>query len=233
MMLDLKDVHTFYGESHILEGISFSVDDASVVGLVGRNGMGKTTIMRSIIGFTPPRSGDIFLEGVNIARKKPETISRMGVGLVPQGRRIFDSLTVRENILFGARRGYSGYAWSLEKILDLFPALLRRIHAYGNQLSGGEQQMLAIARALMTNPKILLMDEPSEGLAPVAILEVARIVGEIKESKQSTLLVEQNLPFTMDVSDFIHVIKKGQVAYGCLPDEIRSDEGAAEKLLWL
>ncbi|RJR32305.1 MAG: ABC transporter ATP-binding protein [Desulfobacteraceae bacterium] len=232
-MLELKNVHTYYGESHILDGVSFVVEDGAVLALVGRNGMGKTTIIRSIIGFTPPRNGEVLLGGLNICGKSPEIISKLGVGLVPQGRRIFHSLTVLENIVFSARKKPNDGGWTLDKIFELFPVLLKKSHSNGNQLSGGEQQMLAIARALMTNPRILLMDEPTEGLAPVAIYEVARIIAEIKESKQSTLLVEQSLSFAIEVSDFIHVIKKGQVVYGCLPDEIRGDEGAAEKLLWM
>ena len=230
MMLRVCDIHTYYGESHILQGISFDVEQGSVVGIVGRNGMGKTTLIRSIIGFTPPRQGRIFFKDVDITHMPSFKIVRMNMGLVPQGRQIFPSLSVLENLTVGARaRGSDG--WNLEKIYSLFPVLKEREHHKGNQLSGGEQQMLAIARALMTNPEVILMDEPGEGLAPLLVKAIGKTIMQLKESGLSILLVEQNLPFAIEISDFIHVLGKGEIVHSSTPEALWQNEEVKTKYL--
>ncbi len=223
MMLRICDIHTFYGESYILQGISFDVEKGSVVGIVGRNGMGKTTLIRSIIGFTPPRQGQIFFKDVDITHIPSYKIVRMSMGLVPQGKRIFPTLSVLENLTVGAR-GLGTDVWNEEKIFSLFPVLKDRRHHKGNQLSGGEQQMLAIARALMTNPEVLLMDEPGEGLAPLLIKAIGETILQLKESGLSILLVEQNLPFAIEIADYIHVLGKGEIVHSSTPEELWQNE---------
>lgn len=223
-MLELKDIHTYYGDSYVLQGVSLRVKDSSVVTLLGRNGMGKTTTIRSIIGFNPPRRGVILLNGRNISGLSPYKISRMGVGLVPQGRDIFPSLSVTENLTAAARTRGKKNPWTLEKIYALFPRLKERGRNRGNLLSGGEQQMLAIARVLMTNPDIILLDEPSEGLAPVVVQEVGKIIGQIKESGFSILIVEQNLSMALGVADYCYIISKGRIVYESEPDQLRKNE---------
>jgi branched-chain amino acid transport system ATP-binding protein len=223
MMLRICDIHTFYGESYILQGISFDVEKGSVVGIVGRNGMGKTTLIRSIIGFTPPRQGQIFFKDVDITHIPSYKIVRMSMGLVPQGRRIFPTLSVLENLTVGAR-GLGTDGWNEEKIFSLFPVLKDRRHHKGNQLSGGEQQMLAIARALMNNPEVLLMDEPGEGLAPLLVKAIGETILQLKESGLSILLVEQNLPFAIKIADYIHVLGKGEIVHSSTPEELWQNE---------
>jgi branched-chain amino acid transport system ATP-binding protein len=229
-ILELIDVHTYYGESHVLHGISLRLAKGSIVGLVGRNGMGKTTTINSIIGFNPPRNGQILLNSKNIATKPPYEIARLGIGIVPQGRRLFYSLTVKENLVFGARRGFGGKAWTLDEVFQLFPVLSKKIGAFSNQLSGGEQQMLAIGRALMTNPRLLLIDELTEGLAPLIIQELGRVVNELKESSQSILLIEQNLSFALQFTDYIYAINKGIIIFQSYPKQISSQEEFKELL---
>ena len=223
MMLRICDIHTYYGESYILQGISLDIEEGSVIGIVGRNGMGKTTLIRSIIGFTPPRRGQIFFKDVDITQVPSYKIVRMNMGLVPQGRQIFPSLSVLENLTVGARaQGTDG--WNLEKIYSLFPVLKDREHHKGNQLSGGEQQMLAIARALMTNPEVILMDEPGEGLAPLLVKAIGETILQLKESGLSILLVEQNLPFAIKIADYIHVLGKGEIVHSSTPEELWQNE---------
>ena len=226
-MLELVNVHTFYDESHILHGISLKVADASLVALLGRNGMGKTTTVRSIIGFTPPRSGIIAFRGNEIQCLPPYKICQMGLALVPQGRRIWAKLSVRENLLIGARDG----RWSLEKVYSLFPILRRRAEFKGNHLSGGEQQMLCIARTLLTNPGFVLMDEPSEGLAPMVVREIGNIICELKMDGLSILLVEQILTLALRVSDYAYIINKGEIVYESKASELASNEEAKTKFL--
>jgi branched-chain amino acid transport system ATP-binding protein len=219
-MLELENIHTYYGESHILYGISLNVGEASVVALLGRNGMGKTTTVRSIIGFTPPRSGIVRFKGQEVQGLPPYKICQMGMGLVPQGRRIFPSLNVRENLTIGAR----GKGWTLDRVHALFPILKERAKQRGNLLSGGEQQMLCIARALLTNPKFLLMDEPSEGLAPLFVSGVGDIVAQLKSEGLSILLVEQNVPLALRVSDYVYILHKGEIIYHSTADELAKNE---------
>ncbi len=219
MMLRICDIHTYYGESYVLQGISFEVEKGSVVGILGRNGMGKTTLIRSIIGFTPPRRGQIFFKETDITHMPSYKIVRMNMGLVPQGRRIFPSLSVQENLTVAAG-GRNADGWNEEKIYSLFPVLKARRHHKGNQLSGGEQQMLAISRALMTNPEVLLMDEPGEGLAPLLVKSIGEAILQLKESGLSILLVEQNLPFAIEIADHIHVLSKGAIVHSSGPQAL-------------
>lgn len=220
-MLLVDDIHTYYGESYVLQGLSLRVEAASVVALVGRNGMGKTTTMRSIIGFTPPRRGKIYFKGDDITGLQSYRISRKGLSLVPQGRRIFPSLTVRENLMISARHTEREQAWNSDRVLSFFPVLKERLNNKGRQLSGGEQQMLAIARALISNPDFMLMDEPSEGLAPFIIRDIGSIIRQLKEAGLSILLAEQNLSLALGVADYVYVMNKGMVVF----------EGTAEELL--
>ena len=227
-MLDVADVHTYYGESHVLHGVSLTVGDGEVLTILGRNGMGKTTLIRSIIGFTPPRVGTVRWKGENVAGFAPYRLVERGVALVPQGRRVFPSLSVREN-LDVARRGVG--RWNLERVYELFPRLRERAGNRANKLSGGEQQMLAIARALMSNPELLLMDEPTEGLAPLLVREVGRVIGELKREGLSILLVEQNLPLALGVADRVHILSRGQIVYTGAPAALAADEDVKSRYL--
>ncbi len=227
-VLDVADVHTYYGDSHVLHGVSLSVADGEVLTILGRNGMGKTTLIRSIIGFTPPRAGTVRLKGENVAGFPPYRLVERGVALVPQGRRVFPSLSVREN-LDVARRGNG--RWSVERVYELFPRLRERAGNRANKLSGGEQQMLAIARALMSNPELLLMDEPTEGLAPLLVREVGRVIGELKREGLSILLVEQNLPLALGVADRVHILSRGQIVYTGVPAALAVDEEIKSRYL--
>lgn len=222
-MLKLHDIHTYYGDSHILQGVSLEVKNEEAVALLGRNGVGKTTTISSIIGFEPPRRGEITLEGKDITSRPSYEISQLGVGLVPQGRGIFPTLTVKENLTIAARNGQNG-SWTLDRLLPLFPNLRDRLGNYGRQLSGGEQQMLAMARALMTNPKLLLLDEPSEGLAPLIVKEIGNIVQEVKKSGMSILLVEQNLSMALEVVDRVYVMSKGRIEFEGTPAALKSEK---------
>lgn len=219
-MLELTDVHTYYGESHVLEGISLRVEEASVVTLLGRNGMGKTTTVRSIIGFTPPRSGIVRFKRKEVQHLQAYQICQMGLALVPQGRRIFPSLTVEENLTIAAR----GEGWTLEKVHSLFPILKARAKHRGNLLSGGEQQMAAIARALLTNPEFLLMDEPSEGLAPLIVQEVGNILFQLKGKGLSMFLVEQNVPLALKVADYAYILHNGKIVYHESSKELKNNK---------
>jgi branched-chain amino acid transport system ATP-binding protein len=229
-MLELVDVHTYYGENHILNGISMEVKEHSVVALLGRNGMGKTTIVRSVIGFTPPRSGIVRFKGKEISGLPPYRISQMGLALAPQGRAIFPSLTVAENLTLGERSGKTN-RWSLERVYSLFPRLKERAGNKGNLLSGGEQQMLCIARAIMTNPDFLIMDEASEGLAPMIVREIGEFALELKKDGLSVLLVEQNLTLALRVSDYVYIVSKGEIVYQCTPEELRNSRENQNKYL--
>lgn len=225
-MLEVQNIHTYYGNSHVLHGLSLTVPEHSVVALLGRNGMGKTTTLRSIIGFNPPREGTISFKGENTTHLKSYQIAQRGIGLVPQGRRIFPSLTVEENLTIAARSsGKSGDSvWNLDKVYSFFPVLKERSGIKGTSLSGGEQQMLCMCRALMTNPDLLLMDEPSEGLAPIIVKEISRIIGQIKEQGYSILLVEQNLGMALGIADYVYVCSKGQIVYEAKPEELAKNQ---------
>ena len=226
-MLEIEGIHTYYEDSHVLHGVSLTVAPGEGVALLGRNGAGKTTLIRSIVGFTPPRAGTVRFEGTVIAGWPPHRIVRRGLALVPQGRRIFAPLTVRENLLLGARPG----PFSLERALDLFPRLGERAGQLGGTLSGGEQQMLAIARALLTNGRLLLLDEPSEGLAPLLVHEIGRIVRRLREEGLAILLVEQNYALAMAVADRVSVMSKGQIVYEGTPADLDAREEVKRRYL--
>ena len=227
-MLEVRDIHTYYGDSYVLQGVSLQVGRGSVVAVLGRNGMGKTTLIRSIIGFTPPRHGQRWFKGVEITHMPSYRIARMGMGIIPQGRRIFPSLNVRENLDIAARHqvatGNTRQRWTLERVFRLFPRLRKRVHHSGRALSGGEQQMLASARALIGNPEFLLMDEPTEGLAPLLVRELGRMIQQLKEEGQSMLLVEQNLPFALKLADYVYVMSKGRIVYESPPHVLAQNE---------
>ena len=227
-MLEVEGIHTYYGESHVLQGVSLRVDPGEVLAILGRNGMGKTTLIRTIIGFTPPREGRVLYEGTEITRLPPFRMVALGMALVPQGRRVFPSLSVREN-LDVARRGEG--RWSLESVYALFPRLRERAGNRANKLSGGEQQMLAIGRALMSNPDLLLMDEPTEGLAPLLVREVGRVITELKRSGLSILLVEQNLALALSVADRVHVLSRGQIVHTGTPAELMGNDDVKTRYL--
>ena len=226
-MLEIEGIHTYYEDSHVLHGVSLTVAPGEGVALLGRNGAGKTTLIRSIVGFTPPRAGTVRFEGTVIGGWPPHRIVRRGLALVPQGRRIFAPLTVRENLLLGARPG----PFSLERALDLFPRLGERAGQLGGTLSGGEQQMLAIARALLTNGRLLLLDEPSEGLAPLLVHEIGRIVRRLREEGLAILLVEQNYALAMAVADRVSVMSKGQIVYEGTPADLDDREEVKRRYL--
>jgi branched-chain amino acid transport system ATP-binding protein len=227
-VLEVEGLHTYYGGSHVLQGVSLAVGARQVVAILGRNGMGKTTLMRSIIGFTPPRRGTVRFKGEEITARPPFRMTALGIALVPQGRRVFPSLSVRENLEV-ARRGDG--AWNLERVYSVFPRLREREKNRANKLSGGEQQMLAIARALMSNPELLLMDEPTEGLAPLLVREVARVIGELRQEGLSILLVEQNLPMALSVADRVHILSRGQIVHSSTPAELMASEDVKSRYL--
>ena len=233
-MLDLQDVHSYYGTSHILQGVTFSVPEGKCVALLGRNGAGKTTTIHTIAGLHKAKRGSIRLKDKQVQSLSSHQISRLGIGLVPQGRRIFPSLTIRENLTMPARKKKENdkkITWDIEKVYDLFPVLKEREKNMGTQLSGGQQQMLAIGRALMTNPEFLLMDEPSEGLAPVIIDQVGDIVIKLKETGLPILMVEQNIALACKAADEILIMNKGTIVWKGMPDELMANEEIQHKYL--
>jgi branched-chain amino acid transport system ATP-binding protein len=229
-MLEAKEIHTYYGTSHILFGISFNVKEGEAICLLGRNGAGKTTTFRSIIGLTPPKSGSIKFKGVEIVGRPSYRIAQMGVGYVPDTRRIFPDLTVRQNILV-ARRERGKSIWNLETVYALFPKLRELDNHMGTQLSGGEQQMLTIARTLMTNPQLLLLDEPGEGLAPLVIQAMKEQLGEIKSLGTTMLICEHNVGLATALSDRAYVMDKGTIRYQGTIEELQKNEEVRKKYL--
>ena len=231
MILTLDKINTFYGHSHILFDVDMSIAEGEVVSLLGRNGAGKTTALRSIMGLTPPREGSVRWLGEEVQRLKPHAIARKGVGFVPEDRRIFSRLSVEENLEIGAFKLDRPTGWTLERIYGLFPQLeLLKAHK-GNQLSGGEQQMLAIARALMGAPKLVLLDEPSEGLAPAIVKDVGEMIGTLKDEGITVLLVEQNARFACRLSDRVYIIDNGRVRFGGTVAQLEEDEELKSRYL--
>ena len=226
--LSVEDIHTYYGDSYVLQGVTLAVPRGQIVAILGRNGMGKTTLIRSVAGLTPPRRGTITFRGRSLAGRAPYDIARLGIGLVPQGRRTFPSLTVRENLLLptsplaagGPARNHRSGRWNLETVLQEFPRLAERVQQRARHLSGGEQQMLAIGRALMANPDLILMDEPSEGLAPLLVRHLGEIMRRLRDQGHSILLVEQNFNLAMGVADDVYVISSGRIVFHGMPAQL-------------
>ena len=212
-MIEVRDLHTYRGINYVLQGVNLQIGDGACTVLLGRNGMGKTTLVHTIMGLIRPRSGRITLDDEELVGKQPFQIAQRGLGLIPQGRRIFPSLTVEENLTLAARGTASSGAWTLERLYDLFPNLKDRRRNRGGQLSGGEQQMLAVGRALLTNPRLLLMDEPSEGLAPVIVERIGEIIADLRRSGLSIFLVEQNYGLAIDSADLVYILSNGQVVW--------------------
>jgi branched-chain amino acid transport system ATP-binding protein len=222
-LLEVRDIHTYYGDSYVLHGVSLKVEKGTIAAILGRNGVGKTTLIRSIIGFNTPRRGEILFKEQEITHRSSFQIVRMGIGLVPQGRRIFPSLTTRENIEIAIQKERIS-PWTLPQLLLLFPRLEERLDTPAGKLSGGEQQMLACSRALIGNPDLLLMDEPSEGLSPILVNEIGRIINEIKSRGLSILLVEQKFAFALKYADYVYVMNKGKVVYESEPEGLRDNK---------
>lgn len=221
-LLDVEDIHTFYGKSYILQGVSFIVTGMKISVLLGRNGAGKTTTLKGIVGIVPPTRGKITFRGIDITAWPSYKVARLGLGYVPEGRQIFPHLSVSENLIVSQRRHENRSKWDLDIILGYFPILQERWNQKGKQLSGGEQQMLAIARALAMNPELLLLDEPSQGLAPLLVKEFTGIMLKLKDEKVTMLLVEQNMKMAEAVADDVFIITKGSIVYGGNIDDFRS-----------
>jgi branched-chain amino acid transport system ATP-binding protein len=232
MILEIEEIDTYYGQSHVLQGISLTIPEGEVVSLLGRNGVGKTTTLRSIMGLNPPRRGSIKFQGREIARKRPFEISRMGIGYVPDDRRIFADLTTFENLEIARRlspkkRGY----WNINTVCDLFPVLRELRSSKGTYLSGGEQKMLAIGRALMKNPDIILLDEPVEGLAPLVVNNLMEVTERIRDEGVTILLADQNLRFCKRVADKGYILEKGLIQYQGTMSEIWQNQEVVSKYL--
>jgi len=229
-MLEARELHTYYGSSHVLQGIDFSVDAGELVALMGRNGMGKTTLIRSLLGLTRPRAGDVRLDGTSIAGQAPFRIARMGLAYVPEGRGIFPGLTVRENLLLAARTETS-QAWTLERVLITFPRLGERMAHRGSDLSGGEQQMLTLGRALMTNPRLLLLDEATEGLAPLIARDIWRTIRTVREAGMAMVIVDKNFAMLSELADRCVVLVKGRKVFDAAPGVLAAEPGLRERYL--
>jgi branched-chain amino acid transport system ATP-binding protein len=233
-IIEIEDLHTYYGHSYILQGLSLHVAPGEIVAVLGRNGVGKTTLIRSISGFTPPRRGCIRFQGVGIEGLAPEKIARLGISLVPQARRVFRSLTVAETLSIASRSKGSPAAqpgWFSERVYQAFPRLRERRDQRAGDLSGGEQQMLATGRALVSNPALILLDEPTEGLSPLLVRELQAVLRQLKADGTTLLLVEQRVNFALALADRIYLMIKGQIAHETTPDLLRSDAGLRQRFL--
>jgi branched-chain amino acid transport system ATP-binding protein len=233
MLLEIKDLNTYYDESHVLRGISLNVDQGEIVSLLGRNGVGKTTTLKSVIGILAPRSGQILFKGRDVSGLAPHNIANQGVGYVPEDRRIFPRLTVRENLLMGIKPGQkeTSGGWSVDKIYEYFPPLKARDKQKGAYLSGGEQQMLTIARALMGEPEVLLLDEPTEGLAPMIVETLEQVVTDVNNHGVAILLVEQNMRVVLRLAKRIYVISKGKIVFQGSGEELKEAREIRERYL--
>ena len=232
LLLEAEGLNTHYGDSHVLRGAGLRLDEGQALGLLGRNGMGKTTLIRTVMGYIRPTSGRVRWAGQDVTGQRPERMARLGIGYVPEGRGIFPNLSVRENLLMTARPGPDGRAdWSLDRVLATFPRLTERLSHGGQQLSGGEQQMLAIGRALMTNPRLLILDEATEGLAPLIVAEIWRVIAEIRKTGIATLIVDRNVRAVLAHTDGALVLEKGQVVLQGTSETLRQDPQALARLL--
>jgi branched-chain amino acid transport system ATP-binding protein len=229
-MLEVKDIHTYYGESYVIQGVSLELKEGEILTLLGRNGAGKSTILRSIMGLRPPRRGRIQYQGEDITHLKPFEIARLGIGMVPEDRRIFTTLTVDENLNLAIQAQRTG-RWNLETLRELFPILSQRRQNRGLQLSGGEQQILAIARALMGNPKLLILDEPCEGLAPIIIRLIAETIDSVSKEGVTIFLVEQNVEMTLKIAHRHYVIDQGKIIYSGSNEELAGNQEIRDKYL--
>ncbi|NNG18116.1 ABC transporter ATP-binding protein [Naumannella sp. ID2617S] len=226
-MLEVEDLVAGYDGSRVLNGVSLSVDAGESVAILGRNGVGKTTLIESIMGLVRPSSGKVLVNGTDLARRLPHAMARAGVCIVPQGRRVFSSLTVEEHLEISARKG----EWTPKSVMELMPRLAERRNNLGSQLSGGEQEMLAIGRALVGNPRLLLLDEPSDGLAPAVVSQVGEVLGQLTRTGVAVLLVEQDLRLAFNVAERVLVMQKGEIVYAGSVQEFRSDGDRAHTLL--
>ena len=231
-LLQAEGLDTYYGDSHVLRGAGLSIDTGTALGLLGRNGMGKTTLIRTVMGYVKPRAGRVTWQGQDVTGRAPERMARLGIGYVPEGRGIFPNLSVRENLLMSERPGPDGRRdWTFDRVMATFPRLAERLQHGGQQLSGGEQQMLSIGRALMTNPLLLILDEATEGLAPLIVQEIWRVIGEIRATGIATLIVDRNVRAVLAHTDRAVVLEKGQVVLQGDSDELAADPDALTRLL--
>jgi len=231
-MLQIDDLHTYYGDSHILHGVNLVLPPGEAMGLLGRNGMGKTTLIRTLMGYVRPRSGSVQWHGSDVTGLPPERMAKLGIGYVPEGRGVFPNLSVRENLVMTARAGVQGRReWTFDRVLAMFPRLAERLNHGGQQLSGGEQQMLSIGRALMTNPLLLILDEATEGLAPLIVAEIWRVIGEVRQTGISTLIVDRNYRAVLAHTDRAVVLQKGKVAMAGDSSVLAGDPAALAGLL--
>lgn len=221
-LLEVRDIHAYYGDSYVLQGVSLKVEKGAVVAVLGRNGVGKTTLIRSIMRLTPVRRGNILFHDQDITYADTFRIARLGISLIPQGRRLFSSLTTEENMIIAARSQGSS-SWSIDRTLAMFPRLKERLQTRAARLSGGEQQMLAFGRALVRNGELLLMDEPTEGLAPLVVQQIGATIKELKEEGLSMVLVEQNVPFALKHADYVYIMSKGKIVYESPPKALEED----------
>jgi branched-chain amino acid transport system ATP-binding protein len=222
-IIEARGLHTYYGASHVLQGVDLTIHAREAIGLMGRNGMGKTTLLRTLLGQVPPRRGEVSINGKNMTRAAPHRIARAGVGYVPEGRGIFPNLTVRENLIMAARPGQNGKReWTYERVLEVFPRLAERLSHGGQQLSGGEQQMLSIGRALLTNPVLLILDEATEGLAPLIAKEIWLILRALRESGLAVIIVDKNFAAVSALTDRNLILVKGRVVFEGSGDELRA-----------
>jgi len=233
MLLEVSEINTYYGLSHILFGVSLEIEEGETVCILGRNGVGKTTTLRSIMGLTPPRSGSIKFRKEDIKGKQPFEIAKRGIGFVPEDRIIFPDLTVRENLEIAAKSGENGERWTLDKVFNLFPVLKERQNQEGGTLSGGEQQMLTIARTMMGNPRLLLLDEPSEGLAPILVRTIEEQINLLRNEGMTILLSEQNLNMAMKVADRAYILEKGAICWRGNSSELEEEPEILKKYLGL
>lgn len=231
MLLAVEDLHAHYGKSHILHGVSLDVDAGEIVCILGRNGVGKSTTLKSVMGLVAPSRGRVSFKGAPIAGMPPYRIARLGLGYVPEERRIFPTITVRENLLMGIKRGSRNGGWTLERVYEFFPRLKEREHQRAGTLSGGEQQMLTMGRTLMGNPELLLVDEPTEGLAPMIVEQVERILGAIHKSGTPVLLVEQSMETALALAQRVYVMSKGQIVFSGSTRELQASESVRKQYL--